>query len=375
MLKEGAEKYGDKVRLEDGSLASGIDLGGIYVTKEVVQFDCYPVLNDKAFLLYRGLRRIDYVYLDKNNKIGDTIASFELSSDYSFEFTTTGIAFAEEGQIYLCVRSTSTSANFYFLVYKLENNIFTEKIKHEISLGSNTNSLIKIRPNYTNVKNNIIDFLIYLNNFYIFEYNKLTNNIEYKINGSIQHADSCYLDEQERTIVFYAPTETSSSTTRYCYYFYVYNKEITAEQAFIINTSSRTGQNVVVSFYKEGYAYASVNDSKDVYFEKIKLLDNTFTRIENGAYTQYECIGYLNNKIVFAGQMILDLSTNIFSEMPSIKIGILPVRISSAGSYGVSYICFGKQDTEYYEVADGLLVESGIHFAEIKKVKLLGFSS
>lgn len=373
LLKEGAEKYGDKVRLDDGSLVSGIKIGSINLAKNKNTFITYPVLNNKAYIIYSNDAKTVYLV--------NTLNDISEIASISFPENPT-IGFADEE--WLIVSYTENNAKQIAILH-LEDNNFVQKLKQTMPVvGSRYYyGIQQVVPSFINCTNNIIN-LMYSGadrngnvSAKIAAYNKSTNELTY---GDIQDFAGgqgvtyfSFVDDKQRLACCYA--RRYESTSHGAVIIYMNNLNKIEEASISIATSSSSYATVNIISYWQGYVFALL-DSYNCY--KVKLSDNSYEMIKTNI--NLYVIMQVNDKIIFlddypAGRVanIISKETNEVITRTTTGIAIKPATLVSTSDG----LCIGFPRSmvisNVAKVYDWLFVSSqGFIFAY--SVDIVGFN-
>lgn len=388
LLKEGAEKYGDKVRLNDGSLGSGFNLGNLYVSQGDTGFFSYPILNDKAYIIRNiNKKQIQLVNVSENLSVISTI-------NFDKEIK---ILFADEEN--LIVYYVNDNKTYTIEAYKKENESFTQVA--DINAGSqNYGSTAyyyipcNIRPSYINCTKGIINMFIYILG-YQFYYTKAlkydtvakrfvlesTNSSVIPIGNRESYTNyTACINKEEQLVVCNGIKSSNSSVTRY-----------EAEIARVYDlTLIGSVKRISISLSDYNYYWISILSCYDEYiylyvcnvFFKIKYdtlavtsissnLDKISSSIELPQIKKYMFYPSKEKKI-------FNLETNTFiNTEENAFIGYLPI-VTVESYYGNTFKGRALGFTEgnftfafIAEVLNNLAVNSS-GFIEVKKVKLVG---
>ena len=122
MLKEGANLFGGKVELEDGSLKSVCSIGKLYIqADDKGKFLSYPVKNNKAYLIYASEpKKIYYTNMLTN----EVIAILDTTDKNRAELK---IVFADENYLLIQDRKQGgyLDTDYVLAMYKVASNSFT----------------------------------------------------------------------------------------------------------------------------------------------------------------------------------------------------------------------------------------------------------
>lgn len=373
LLKEGAEKYGDKVRLEDGSLVSGIKIGEFYTADDYKTFTIYPVLNNKAYIKYAKDKNIYFANTANGIEI---ITSIELQSNFT-------IRFADENWIIL---DGTENGAVVFIVYHLESNTFIQKSK---TIAPSINSgyyyyIQTVIPSFINITGNLINLFLTgadknsNGRVKVAVYNKTTNTFSFgDISGISTGQNVAYhsfMNEKEEIACCNA-SFYSSSTSHTTNIKYVNNLSATSNGSITTYTTSSIMAYNQLLAYLNGVIYMVNSEGA---LAKYTLSDDTSVTLSDTKFSESYTILYINKTIIqCASSISLKLSmldNKVIKDNKTIKIFILPLSIMSINnSY---YFGFDKSKAHgnFYKLSNTLLYGTS-GFNEAKKIKLLGFSS
>ena len=371
MLKEGAEKYGDKVRLDDGSLASGIEIGSIYLAENANKFIAYPILNNKAYIIYANDPKTIHLVNTLNGIL--EIASISFSNNPS-------IGFADEE--WLIVVYSENNAR-QIVILHLENNTFVQKLKQTMPVigGSYYYGIQQVVPSFVNCTNNIIN-LMYSGSdrngnasAKIAAYNKSTNELTYgdipNFTGGQNIIYFSFVDDKQRLACCYA--RRYESTSHGAVIIYMNNLNKIEEASISIATSSSSYATVNIISYWQGYVFALL-DSHNCY--KVKLSDNSYEVAKTNI--NLYAIMQINDKLIFLNDYsasrvsnIISKETNEVTTRTTTGIAIKPATLVDAGDK--TCIGFSNRITNVAEVYNWLFVSSQ-GFVSTYSVIIVGFS-
>ena len=276
LLKEGANLFGGKVELEDGSLKSVCSIGKLYIqADDKGKFLSYPVKNNKAYLIYNSEpKKIYYMNMLTN----EVIAILDTTDKNRAELK---IVFADENYLLIQDRKQGGYLNtdYVLTMYKIIGNSFS--LLKEKELGyytSNEYQSVTIQPCFTNITGNKLNFSIqYYNrdarqNYrFVASYKFDTNVFDTSINSAtpveIDYIGFCMLKEDmtlmfsscnskrvDQDVVLYYALITDNTFSNYVY-------------SFSLPSSLEVSYYSQILFYYNNYFYIFLGNTVIAYFQ------------------------------------------------------------------------------------------------------------
>ena len=276
LLKEGANLFGGKVELEDGSLKSVCSIGKLYIqADEKGKFSSYPVKNNKAYLIYASEpKKIYYTNMLTN----EVIAILDTTNKNRKELK---IVFADEN--YLLIQDKKTGGylhdDYVLTMYKVASNSFAMLKEKELGFyTSNAYQSVTIQPCFTNIVGNKLNFSIQYrdsdsrqNYRYVASYKFDTNTFDTSVNSAtpieLNYVSYCMLKE-DMTIMFSSCNDKTINQSVKLYYALITDNTFSNyAYSFSLPSSLEVSYYSQILFYYNNYFYIFLGNAEIAYFQ------------------------------------------------------------------------------------------------------------
>lgn len=310
LLKEGAEKYGDKVRLEDGSLAQWRTFSKLMIPKNSVNID---VVLDSTYLLYvydKLKRYIITLYASDSNNY--KLELFDYNTGKKLD-TATALNF--NGKSY-------TISRYY---YQFSTNIF-------LILGISSGEYSVLAVSFENSKFEILN-----------TYLLVGSSTSYGIDTNYCEVGKFYDDK----IYAFFTVRASSDNAMYILHYNIQNNTFAEDKVAYVSSSyisyfgiSESG--IPCFMYSDNYANLTLYVLKDGAVNTYSLGGSEYNKIKFAIKNDYAYFSTKRGlkKINLANGTITDLSFSVFG-----STGFMIISDDDNGAYfdGVKY---GSPDVE-----------------------------